>query len=302
MLKNGQMWLDDAGNPIQAHGGNIIRHGEKWYWYGEHKGAANCPGQQRVDFIGISCYSSENLLDWHFEGLALEAAEVGGGHILEPKNVVERPRVVYNKKTGQFVMWMHVDTADYVYGGAGVAVAKSPTGPFEFLYASQPNKQDSRDMTIFVDRDDSAYLVHSSNWNRTLNISRLTDDWLKTDGLYVSVLVDQEREAPALFYTNNRYYMITSGCTGWDCNSALYAECPHLLGKWKLVDNPCEGAGYRDTFRGQGSWIFESNGGFYLLLDHWLPDNLQNSGYSILPVTLEDNRLTVRWCESPRFT
>ena len=299
MLKNGQMWLDDAGNPIQAHGGNIIKYENKWYWYGEHKGAPNSPGLQRVDFIGISCYSSENLLDWHYEGLALSAAPVGNGHMLDPQNVIERPKVVYNKKTEQFVIWMHVDTADYVYGGIGVAVSKTPIGPFEFLYSTQPNKQDSRDMTIFIDQDDIAYLVHSSNWNKTLNISRLTEDYLKTDGFFISVLADQEREAPALFRTKDMYYMITSGCTGWDYNSALYAECPYLLGKWKLIDNPCEGEGYRDTFKGQSTYVFEVNEQYYLMLDHWIPDDLQNSGYSILPIKIENNRLTVKWCESP---
>ncbi len=248
MLKNGELWLDDEGNPIQCHGGAIIRHGQKWYWYGEHKGAPNCLGKQRVDFIGISCYSSENLSSWHYEGLVLQAVKSNSDHVLNPNNVVERPKVIYNKKTGQFVLWMHVDTPNYVYGGVGVAVSSSPTGPFEFLYSTQPNKQDSRDMTLFVDQDDTAYLVHSSNWNKTMNISRLTDDYLKTDGFFVSILVDQEREAPALFYKDNRYYMITSGCTGWDYNSALYAESPYLMGKWKLIDNPCEGEGYRDTF------------------------------------------------------
>lgn len=299
MLKNGQMWFDDEGRPIQAHGGNILKFQDRWYWYGEHKGAPNCPGLQRVDFIGISCYSSTNLSDWHYEGLALEAKEPGSRHMLEPKNVIERPKVIYNQRTGQFVMWLHVDTADYVYGGIGVAVSNTPTGPFTFLYSTQPNKQDSRDMTIFEDCDGTAYLVHSSNWNKTLHIARLTEDYLKTDGFYVSVLADQEREAPALFYKDGMYYMITSGCTGWDYNSALYAECPFLLGKWKLIDNPCEGEGYRDTFRGQSSYIFEANGTHYLMLDHWKPDDLQNSGYSILPVRIENGRLTVSWCETP---
>lgn len=32
------------------------------------------------------------------------------------------------------------------------------------------------------------------DWNKTMNISRLTDDYLKTDGFFVSILVDQERE------------------------------------------------------------------------------------------------------------
>ena len=301
MLKNGEMWLDDEGNPIQCHGGAIIRHGQKWYWYGEHKGAPNCLGKQRVDFIGISCYSSENLSSWHYEGLVLQAVKSNPDHVLNPNNVVERPKVIYNKKTGQFVLWVHVDTPNYVYGGVGVAVSSSPTGPFEFLYSTQPNKQDSRDMTLFVDQDDTAYLVHSSNWNKTMNISRLTDDYLKTDGFFVSILVDQEREAPALFYKDNKYYMITSGCTGWDYNSALYAESPYLMGKWKLIDNPCEGEGYRDTFKGQSTYIFEVNGNFYLLLDHWIPDNLQMSGYSILPITIQNSRLTVKWCETPQF-
>lgn len=297
MFKNGEMWFDDMGNPIQAHGGNIIKHENKWYWYGENKGAPNCSGQQRVDFIGISCYSSSDLLNWHYEGLALECREIGSGHILEPKNVVERPKVVYNKKTKNFVMWMHVDTPDYVYAGIGVAVSKNPIGPFEFLYCEQPNRQDSRDMTIFIDEDETAYLVHSSNWNKTLNFARLSEDYTRTDGFYVSVLIDQEREAPALFYKDGMYYMITSGCTGWSYNSALYAESPFLLGKWKLIDNPCEGPNYRDTFRGQSTYIFENNGEFYLMLDHWIPDNLQESGYSILPIAIENNRMTVRWCD-----
>lgn len=299
MLKNGTMWLDDNGNPIQAHGGCIINYNNKWYWYGENKGVQNTQGKNRVDFIGISCYSSDNLLDWHYEGLALKATEPGSGHILEPKNVVERPKVVYNKNTKQFVMWMHVDTPDYVYAGIGVAVSKTPTGPFEFLYSEQPNRQDSRDMTLFVDTDETAYLVHNSNWNKTLDIARLTDDYLRTDGFYVSVLVDQEREAPALFHKDGMYYMITSGCTGWAYNSALYAECPFLLGKWKLIDNPCEGHGYRDTFKGQSSYIFEKDGQHYLMLDHWIPENLQESGYSILPIVFENGRLAVRWVESP---
>ena len=32
------------------------------------------------------------------------------------------------------------------------------------------------------------------------------------------------------------------------------------------------------------------------MLDHWIPENLQKSGYSILPVTFdEEGIMTVRW-------
>ena len=115
----------------------------------------------------------------------------------------------------------------------------------------RPNRQDCRDMTLFIDQDQTAYLLHSSNWNKTLDISRLTEDYPDVDGFYVSVMIDQEREAPAIIKEQDMYYMVTSGCTGWNYNSALYATSPYLLGKWKLIDNPCEGNGYRETFKGQ---------------------------------------------------
>ena len=102
----------------------------------------------RVDFIGISCYSSVDLLAWQNEGklhisvlpqvqsasaaynmrpasagLALQA---GAHPELHPSRVAERPRVLYNNRTQTFVMWLHVDEADYELARVGLAVAKAP--------------------------------------------------------------------------------------------------------------------------------------------------------------------------------
>lgn len=297
-MRNGQIWKDTEGNDIQAHGGCIIEYNNMFYWYGEHKGADNCPGKGRVDVIGVSCYSSSDLLNWKYEGLVLEADKEDEKSMLHTSMVLERPKVLYNEKTKKFVMWFHSDTADYVYAGVGVAVSDNPTGPFEYLGSFQPNRQDSRDMTLFKDIDGTAYLVHSKDWNKTLNIARLTEDYTQTDGFYVSVLTDQEREAPALCYKNGMYYMITSGCTGWNYNSALFARCSDLLGKWKLIDNPCEGDGYRETFKGQSAFIFTAKGKDYLALDHWIPNDLKNSGYSFLPISYDDmDNITVKWTD-----
>lgn len=297
MQQNGEMWFDDKGQPIQAHGGMIMEHQGIWYWYGEHKGADNCPGTTRVDVIGISCYSSKDLQNWHYEGLALDVRNSKQESVMKPENVCERPKVLFHEQSGKFVMWVHLDIPDYSYAGVGVATADRPEGPFQMIREMRPNRQDSRDMTLFVDRDKTAYLVHSSNWNKTLHIARLTEDYTDVDGFYTSALVEQEREAPALIYEQGMYYMVTSGCTGWNYNSALYAVSPYLHGQWKLIDNPCEGEGYRDTFRGQSTWLFRVNGQIYLMLDHWKPENLQESGYSILPVTIENGKLTVQWKE-----
>ena len=295
-MKNGQIWQDISGQDIQAHGGCIIRHGDTYYWYGENKGIDNCPGTHRVDVVGVSCYSSRNLVDWKYEGLALRAEPENLHSPLHPSRVAERPKVIFNEKTGKFVMWLHLDDAQYFFAGIGVAVADRPEGPFTLIAAKQPNRQDSRDMTIFRDRDGTAYLFHSKDWNKTMNIARLTGDYTDLDGFYVSVLQDQEREAPAVCFHDGMYYMITSGCTGWNANAALFATSPYLLGKWKLIDNPCVGPNARQTFFGQSSYIFEADGRFFLMLAHWQTENMQKSGYSILPITFEaDGAMTVTW-------
>lgn len=296
-MKNGVIWQDTRGQDIQAHGGCILRFGDFWYWYGENKGADNCPGKDRVDVIGISCYRSADLLEWQNMGLALPA-EQDENSPLHPGKVVERPKVLYNAKSGKFVMWMHLDTADYSFSAAGVATADRPEGPFVLKKILHPNRQDVRDMTLFQDEDGAAYLVHSKDWNKTMNIARLTEDYIDVDGTYVSVMADQEREAPALCKHAGSYYMVTSGCTGWVPNAALYAQSDRVMGHWKLIDNPCTGPNSRKTFYGQSTFLFRAGGQVYLLLDHWLPDNLQKSGYSILPVSFgEDGEMTVTWVE-----
>ena len=47
------------------------------------------------------------------EGLVLTAVTNDPNHDLHPSKVVERPKVIYNRTTQQFVMWLHVDSANY---------------------------------------------------------------------------------------------------------------------------------------------------------------------------------------------
>ena len=86
----------------------------------------------RTDVTGVGCYSSKDLLNWKFEGIVLPAVKDDPNHDLHPSKVLERPKVIFNKKTGKFVMWAHVESADYSKACAGVAVADSPVGPFVY--------------------------------------------------------------------------------------------------------------------------------------------------------------------------
>lgn len=283
VVRNGTLWTDAAGAPIQAHGGWVLPHDGAYYWYGEDKSGVT--RNRRMDVIGIRCYRSDDLVAWHDQGLVLASDPSSELDVLRPSGVMERPRALFCKATGKFVMWFHADDPSYRAASVGVAVSEAPNGPFELLRVMRPNNQDSRDLTLFEDADGTAYLVHSSESNRSLHIARLTPDYEDVDGSWSRAFADQDRESPCVLRANGQYYLLTSGCTGWRPNPALFGTSPRVVGGWKLIDNPCRGPRSHTTFDGQATCVFWASGRPYALVDHWNPDDLGASGYSILPVS-----------------
>lgn len=299
MIVSGEEWLDTDGNRINAHGGGILYHDGTYYWYGEYKGDSTywnpkVPSWEcyRTEAGGVSCYSSKDLTNWKFEGVVLKPDTADINSDLHPSNVLERPKVIYNEKTKKFVMWLHVDSDNYAKAAAGVAVSDSPNGNFEYLGSMRPNGQMSRDMTLFKDDDGKAYHVYSSEENRTLYISLLTDDYLKPTGKFTRNFVDKSREAPAVFKYNGKYYILSSGCTGWDPNQAEYAVADSMLGEWTVKGNPCSGQDADITFYGQSTHVVKIEGkenAYIAMFDKWNKTDLINSRYIWLPVQFKDN-------------
>ena len=289
-------WKDTDGNPINAHGGGILYHNGKYYWYGEYKkGETILPDWAkwecyRTDVTGVSCYSSPDMVNWTFEGIVLPAEKDNPESDLHPSKVLERPKVVYNAKTGKFVMWAHVESADYSKAAAGVAVADSPTGPFEYLGSFRPNGAMSRDQTVFVDDDGRAYQFASSENNQTLYINELTADYLRPSGRYTRNFIGQAREAPAVFKHDGKYYMLSSGCTGWDPNKAELAVADSIMGDWTVIGDPCTGKDADKTFYGQSTYVQPVHGKkdlYVAMFDRWNKTDLEDSRYIWLPDRLQ---------------
>ncbi len=137
-IQPAKIWPDDHGNHINAHGGGILVHKNKYYWYGEHKIEGTAGNKAHV---GVHVYSSPDLYNWTDEGIALKVVEDDPGHDITKECVLERPKVIYNEKTGKFVMWFHLELKGQGYDAArsGVAVADDPIGPFTFLHSFRPN-------------------------------------------------------------------------------------------------------------------------------------------------------------------
>jgi hypothetical protein len=310
----GEVWRDAAGQPIQAHGGGILVHGNVYYWYGEDR----TPGIHNA----VACYASTNLLDWKRQGVALWQTNLP--IVNGRRTFVERPKVVYNPRTKKFVMWMHLEQGRYLLASAGIAVSDNRAGQFTFIKAVRPvvNTNDFaskaldetrekemggtfRDMNLFVDDDGKAYVIYSSEDNWTMYVVRLNDDFTGPElpavenKTWARILIRQMREGPAPFKWNGKYYLITSACTGWAPNAAEYSMAENILGPWKTLGNPCVGTNSETTFGAQSTFVQPVPGktnSFIFMADRWNPENLPDSRYIWLPFTMKaDGTFTIPW-------
>ena len=69
-IKPGELWLDDRGQHIQAHGGGIIKLGDTYYWFGEDRSQGLDRNKRYV-----SCYASTDLAHWTFRHQVLKLAD-----------------------------------------------------------------------------------------------------------------------------------------------------------------------------------------------------------------------------------
>ena len=198
-------------------------------------------------------------------------------------------------------MWMHIESPDYEKAHAGVATSDSPTGKFTYLGSFRPNGEDSRDQTIFKDDDGKAYHIYSSEWNKTLYIGLLNDEYTQHTGKFTRNFIDRAREAPAVFKHDNKYYLISSGCTGWDPNVAEYAVADSIMGEWKVIGNPCTGQDADSTYFAQSTFVLpvaEKKGTYIAMFDRWNKTNLIDSRYVWLPLTFKDGKPVIEWKDS----
>ena len=143
-LPNGGIWKDTDGVHINAHGGALMRDGDTWYWYGEHKTAGS---EGNNAWVGVSCYSSKDLLTWKNEGVAFAVSKEPGSQV-EAGCILERPKVIKAPDGSGYVMYFHLEYKNWKemglssrYGSAatGIAKSKTPTGPFELVWTGRPN-------------------------------------------------------------------------------------------------------------------------------------------------------------------
>lgn len=280
---SGLPWHDDQGNVVSAHGANIIKDGDKYYLFGEaHTDTSNA-------FVGFNCYSSADLYNWKFESVALPLQPSGK---LGPNRVGERPKVMKSPITGEYVMYMHVDTLGYTDQFLGYATSKSVTGPYVFhgalLFEGKPIKK--WDMGTFQDKDGSGYvLIHGGN------IYKLSDDY-KSIIEHVNQPLASGFESPTLFRKDSIYYFLGSHLTSWERNDNDYYTSTSLKGPWTFRGNFAPKGSL--TWNSQCTFVLQIKGSedstYMYMGDRWsFPKQNSSATYVWQPLTISGVQLFI---------
>lgn len=293
----GQEWPDNSGKHINCHGGCVVEHKGQYYWFGESRTGGHSDG--------ISVYRSSDLYNWDNLGYAVvhqgERDDENLQDISEGR-LLERPKVIYNAKTGKWVMWAHWENGKD-YGQARVAVLQADeiTGPYTFVQTMRPNGHDSRDQTLFLDTDGNAYHFCSTNMNTDINVVRLSDDFLNCSEDETLIMKGRKLEATTVCKVGDTYFATFSECKGWDpAPGHTSTSVGDILGTWTEGLTFCVDPDASRSYGSQGAFVFSAGGlgydpkCFIFYGDRWIPSNVGGSTYVWLPMSVRSGYPTIR--------
>jgi hypothetical protein len=211
---------------------------------------------------------------------------------------VERPKVYYNRKTGMYVMYLHVDgpeagkKGDYNIARVGVAVCATVDGNYRYLRSFRPLGHESRDIGQFVDDDGTAYLIFEDR-PFGFRIGKLSDDYLSVEKEVC--LVREHLEGGAIVHYGGLYYVVGSQLTGWSPNPNKYAVAERLGGPWSSFRDIAPPA--TNTYGAQSGFLLKITGsaGTTVIFagDVWKPDALWDSRYLWMPLDIGHGKMTL---------
>lgn len=284
LIFNGVPWFDDEGHTVNAHGSCIVHDNGRWYLFGEYKTDAE------NEFNGFSCYSSDDLCNWHFERLALPVQKDGR---LGPHRVGERVKVMHCPSTGKYVMYAHSDDLKYMDPCTVTAVSDTIDGEYRYVGPLTLNGEPVRrwDMGTFQDDDGTGYvLTHEGD------IYRLSEDYLTAEKM-VAHNIAVGGESPAMMHAGDTYFIMFSNKTSWDSNDNYYLTAPSPEGPWTHRGLFCPKGSC--TWNSQCSFIFQlpladGTKQFIYTGDRWsFPHQASSASYVWMPLIVDGDTLSV---------
>lgn len=273
-ITNGNLWITADGDTVQAHAPGFLKIKDTWYMVGEDRSR-----EWRPD---VNLYSSRDLQNWSFEKKIIANGVTSPD--LGSTRMIERAKLLYNKKTKRYVVWCHWESSNYGASEAACFSSDRIDGTYRLEWSGRPLGIKSRDCNVFVDTDGTAYFISTTEENQHLGLFRLSDDYLSIVE-HTQLFPWQRREAPAIVKLDQKYFMFSSACTGWAPNQCKLSWSHDLKTGWSTLEN----IGDDKAFRTQPAAILEIKGSkdtTYLYVgDRWKDPNLAQSKTIIFPVT-----------------
>lgn len=257
-IKNDTFWYTSNGQGINSQGGGIFQFANPitgrptYYWYGVHYKEADVYRSnptvsfEHATFEAVTCYSSNDLVNWTFENNVLTNDE-----LLQhgSKTWVGRLGVAYIAALQKYAM--------VVQHGSQVliAVSDAPTG--QFVWHQQISMMDmigtsnTGDQTVFTDTDNGkSYLIYSYGKGR--NKIYVSEIGVKNGMVNLldcsQVYAGESREGNCLFKYQGKYYMCASNIYGWDASFAYYLVADDIRGPYTPTNNMQVMAGSADDY------------------------------------------------------
>lgn len=246
-IVNDIFWDTVDGRPIYSQGGGIFRYpdaetGEMhYYWYGVRYAEAARYREDpsvtwpRCTFEAVTCYRSDNLVDWTFVGDVLTREEVDK---YGRAGWVGRMGVAYLPEWNKYVLLVQHDN------GVLFALSDRPDGHFTWHRRITMEKiigtPNTGDQTVFVDEDTGkSYLIYSYGRGRNrIYVSEIGVRDGRVDLLdCTQVFKGAGREGNCLFKYKGRYYMCASNLYGWDSSFAYYLVADDIRGPYEPVND-----------------------------------------------------------------
>lgn len=271
----GQVWLDTEGKRIQAHGGSLMFLDGVYYWYGENKEKTD--GKNGIWHWGVRCYSSSDLYNWKDEGLIIPPEPEDPESSLHPSACMDRPHIIYNKRTKKFVCWLKIMNKDQTQSET-VLTADCILGPYTKVREGlRPLGMSAGDFDLAVAEDGKAYYYFERVHSETI-CADLTGDYTDVTGYYSTHFPHSGppyvREATAHFIRKGKHYLITSGTTGYLPNPSEAAIADTWHGPYTVLGDPHPEDESKTSFHSQISSVFKVPGKKDLYIacaDRWLP-------------------------------
>lgn len=264
LADDGQLYrFTSKGNPVIRHKftadpAAMVVGDTLWLFTG-HDEPGNKPGYHMNDWL---VFSTPDLTHWTEYPTPLKVSDF----VWAPPENAFAGHVAY--KDGKYFWFVSTN-----WGGIGVAVADSITGPYKDALGKQLlTNEDCFDSThswacidpaVFIDDDGTPYILWG---NKQCYIARLKPNMIEIDGEVKRIHLGEDHpftEAPWLWKYNGRYYLAYA--SEWP-EKIAYAIADDIYGPYKPMGVISEIAGNSNTthpaivkFRNQ--WLFISHNG-----------------------------------------